>query len=518
MRRRRSAGALVALLAFAAAAGVVPAAHAQTETQTEPQTETQTGSGAGGFAAESSAVAQGSARAALVEFQVLGLLPALAGGLPEVEVPFAQAELQPYGSSAMGSPLWPGVVAGDPGSAVSLAAGPIVAQLGPLASVLNPVLEQLTKALKYPVQARAAYPASPAAPPSSRLGIDPAGGILAAGTMRAEADENGASAAAAFGETLLGPGVEVPGLPAALGGGAGDPAVLRASGLRTSASIRHADGKVEAAAVASLGELDILGGLIRLEAVKSEATTRSDGEKASGDTRTTFGRVTILDQEVSLDEDGVHLAGTDAGGIAPLRDALAGFGVLDIRLLKGDVSQPEDRRSASSAVADTLQVHMKVPVPILPDLLASVLGLVPLDALPISLPIPLGLPREVEILLRVGGVEAAADLTDAAFDADAGALGTGSFDAGSFDAGSFEAGSFGTGSFDAVPPGPPSTGIGGTIGDNLTGLLPVGLQRWGLGGGVVLAGLGTLALLALFLSYARWQLLEALPGKAGRKQ
>lgn len=511
MKRRRFTGAVVALVALGGAAGFVPAARAQTDD----------GAGGGGFAAESTAVAQGSARAALIEFQVLGLLPALAGGLPEVEVPFAQAQLQPYGSSAMGSPLWPGAVAGDPGSAISLAAGPIAAQLGPLAPAMTPVLEQLTKALKYPVQARAAYPASPASPPSSRLGIDPAGGILAAGTMQAEADENGASASAAFGETLLGPGVEVPGLPAAFGGGGGDPSVLRASGLRTSAGIRHADGKVRAAATASLAEVDILGGLIRLEGVKSEASTESDGEKAVGDTRTTIGRATIMGQEVSFDENGFQFAGTGAGSIAPLSDALADVGVMDIRLLKGEVVKPEDRAWASSAVADSLQVRMKVPVPILPDLLPSVLGLVPVSALPISLPIPLGLPREVEILLRVGGVEAAADLADGSFELDTGSVATdaGSFDAGSFDPGSFDTGSLDAGGLEAVPPGPPSAVDGGGIsGDSLTGLLPVGLSRWGLGGGAVLAVLGSLALLAIFLSYARWQLLEALPGKAGFKR
>lgn len=506
---RRRAAALLLFGGLLAAASFAPAT-AQTaggDDGTPPAVDT------------SGAVAQGSARAGLIEFQLLGILPALPGGLPEVELPYALAELQPYGSSALATPIWPGSVAGDPGSAIGLASGPIVSQFGPFAPAASAVLEQLSTVLKYPVRALAAYPPSPATPPSSKLGVEPAGSILAGGTMSASADEAGAAGSAAFGESLIGGGVQIPalpGIPAPPAGGQ-DPAILRVRGLGAASFVRNGD-KLTAAASAAAGEIDVLGGLIHLEGVKSDASSESDGRKGASRARTTIGKATIFGQEVVFDDQGFRLAGQGGGSPKPLQDALGAAGVADIRLLEGTVEQPADRPSSSTAVADTLQVRMRVPVPLLPDLLASSLGLVPIGALPVSLPIPLGLPREVEVLVRIGGVQASTDLSAASFDD---AVSLDSFgDVGSVGGGGFD---IGTGTGDVGPlPGAAITGNGGggtdTAGDVALGLLPAAVRRWGLGGGVLLAGLGGLVLLALFLTYARWQLLAPLPGKAGFKE
>lgn len=454
------------------------------------------------------AISQASSRAAGFEVQLLGLLPALSGGLPEAELPFAKTTLQPYGSSALASPLYPGAVAGDPGSAIGLASGPIVAQLGPLASSAGPVVESLGSALKYPVQARAAYPASPSDPARTQLGIDPAGGIVAGGTMLAAADETGAAASAAFGESVVGKGVTLPGLPLV---GADSASLVSASGVSASSTARLADGVLRSVAKSAISELDILGGLIHIEGLRSEASAQSDSAKGTGRTGFKMARATINRTEVTIDEKGVNLAGTRGGDLKAVQSALANAGVADVRLLSGSVRPVTDRPWATTAVSDVLEVRMKVAVPLLPDLLPTVLGLVPTGALPISLPVPLGLPRELEVLLRVGGTESAADLFAPPGD-ELAAIDTGSFDIGSFDTGSFDTGSFGA----------PAGSVSGAGGNEapLSGVVPLSaaFSRWGLGGGALLAVVAILALFSLFLAYARWQLLQKLPGKAGFKQ
>lgn len=124
------------------------------------------------------------------------------------------------------------------------------------------------------------------------------------------------------------------------------PAILN-FGTVTSRATTTTDGSsVTVHARTELNDVDILG-LVKIESIVTDVTASSDGGASKVEGGTTVAGATLLDQPVTIDADGVHVAGGAKGS----SDPLAG-------VLRGLVSQVNEALSASGisiTVADTLE-------------------------------------------------------------------------------------------------------------------------------------------------------------------
>jgi len=224
---------------------------------------------------------------------------------PQIEVEFGYSMVEADSGSSHGraSWLWPG----DP---VGEGLKTFVEQLG-----LPPKLGENG----YPVQVNAISPGGPAEHKDQ-----PLPGTI----MRTTADDTGATAATGFSpdsesqdseetpEAPLGGLLALLGVPPAPGQPAsapGIPAPLEALvdfGGYQSNSRNSADAtSVQATSRSALGEVRLLGGLIRMSGISARSATSSDGKKGVATGRATFGSMSIAGQEFSIGPDGVVAAG-----------------------------------------------------------------------------------------------------------------------------------------------------------------------------------------------------------------
>jgi hypothetical protein len=164
-----------------------------------------------------------------------------------------------------------------------------------------------------------------------------------------------------------------PGLPPELA------ALVDVEGYTSSSQNVVTDGKVVTTARSALGDVSLLGGVIRLDGVVSTSTSSSDGAKGATTGRTVLGGLTIAGQEFSFGPDGFVAAGQ--GGDVPAlpaeaTDALAQLGIA-FELTKPDRTVKGDQ--AASAVSG-LVIDIDVAV------LRKQLDALPLDDLIGALP------------------------------------------------------------------------------------------------------------------------------------
>lgn len=270
---------LVAVPVVAALAGVAtlaaPAASQETETLAP------TSEGVGGFDVRS----QSAALLMNVDTPTLPL-PRLA----QVGVPYAatNAVSGPSGL-AVGSVLWPGPIVADPASAL--------AQLGPALPIAVP---------SYPIRAQAALPSD-----QPTQVVQPAPGVR----MTAEAGNEALRAGATY------PSFEIPGL-------------ITVGSLAASSDTTLKDGLIRTTTHAQLAGVELLGGLIKVGALTSDATAVSNGKEGRASGSVSPMRFTVGGQNATLGPDGFVIPGQEAA-TAALNQFLAQLG-MEMHLLADD--------------------------------------------------------------------------------------------------------------------------------------------------------------------------------------
>lgn len=169
-----------------------------------------------------------------------------------------------------------------------------------------------------------------------------------------------------------------------------------------SASSRQSfeDGALVSRASASLGEVSVLGGLVRIGAVEVGAEVAVDEEGAPRtDTSVSVGNVSILGVPVALRAEGIEVGGFvippggfpdgfDPPGIAGrINDLVSAVG-LRIGLLEGTTTV-NGRTAEASASAVLIEANVPVSGPLLPSVRLDQLPINPNDLVGSLLPLPL---------------------------------------------------------------------------------------------------------------------------------
>jgi len=185
---------------------------------------------------------------------------------PELNIPQASATQQSGTGYGLASAAWPGAIVANGGSLIGI----LVPGFPPEVAAL----------LIYPVKAEA------------RTGQNPPTSVFDAPglTMRSRADDTSSEAdAGAQG---------LSGLPGVFGM------------ARATSSTRAKDGVATATARSVVSNLN-LGGVLNIDSIVSTATARSDGDKGSGESKTTITGATVMGQGVTIDETGLHFGTTN---------------------------------------------------------------------------------------------------------------------------------------------------------------------------------------------------------------
>lgn len=198
--------------------------------------------------------------------------------------------------------------------------------------------------------------------PTPRIAAGPL--VLGAGFAEARADPGGARATAREGELVLIPGgsaeASAPERAADVLRGAlrttaptweaaASDALVAATGVSAVAELTVGPDALTSSSTASVGGLSLLEGLIRVEALHSEASIGTDAEDPSGGPELTG--VAVGPYEATIDEEGIHLADETLAGDA--REALnAALAALDelVRIRLGGLRtepQPDGTRVRS---------------------------------------------------------------------------------------------------------------------------------------------------------------------------
>lgn len=203
-------------------------------------------------------------------------------GIPEAS---AKMETGPQGS-ALSTVVWPGSLLGNLGSASNLL------------TFLPPSILPLLKNSNDPIRAQSSYPGGPADATYPAGG----GGPVA---MSAHADASKVDSQSAV------TGVSLSGLFQ----------VGNATGHGETALEGPADTPTNAVSTGTseVGGIDVLGGLLHIDSVKSVAKASSDGTTPAGTARTTIAGVTLVNGTVpaTIDSDGLHVAKSTTG-LGPL--------------------------------------------------------------------------------------------------------------------------------------------------------------------------------------------------------
>lgn len=200
------------------------------------------------------------------------------GNLVEADIPYASssASTGPTNSS-VASPAYPGATAAGAGNAISTFAPQFPAAL--------------TQMLNYPALAQADYPAQLSTGTSSTYSPPGASGT-GVGTASANAAENGSTSSAAISQTAFATaGISV------------------ASGMAESKTVVGAS-TVTASAHTGIGTVELLGGLIKIAGISSDASATSDGNTGQQTSDFKLGAVTVAGVPASIGPNGITLEGS----------------------------------------------------------------------------------------------------------------------------------------------------------------------------------------------------------------
>lgn len=220
---------------------------------------------------------------------VKGVVPAgnlSTGNFVQVSIPYSQSTLSTGPTSnSTSTPVWPGPVAATLSNALPLLGFP----------------QSLANLLKDPVIAQADFPPQPSAGASGSY-APPAGSATGVGTANAKAGQYSTSGQANLSSESLAGGM-----------------VKIASSTATSSTSIGATS-VLATAHSDVGHVSILGGLIDIASISSDASATSDGNFAQQSSGLKIGAVSIdlLGHKfpVYIGPNGLHLVSSDQGGIA----------------------------------------------------------------------------------------------------------------------------------------------------------------------------------------------------------
>lgn len=209
---------------------------------------------------------------------------------------------------------------------------------------------------------------------SGSTGFTPDGDVEEGGTTTAPAGNPLTSLLGGLGLDKLAGGKAAPSAPAVSGMPAGLGALVDFDGYVSTSSSKVVDGAVRVTSRSALGEVRLLGGLVRLAGVKAVATTSSDGGKPATGGRSTWGELTVLGQEFAIGPEGIEAVGRKQGIPGLSNDPGRALEQLGIT-----VTVPEQVRTVEGrkAVVESrgLQIEVKT------DLLKPVLSALPLGRL-----------------------------------------------------------------------------------------------------------------------------------------
>ena len=281
MRRRIVLGRLVGAtaLATAAAAGMAPAAHADS----------------GGAGSSGSEVVGETVTAAAYPvqfgFDIPGLIPLPNENIIEADVPFARTMVSSGPTvDSRAAPYYP---------------GDILASLGGLESEFLP--PQLPNT-PWPFMADAQYPSTASAPPSSTFGPTPPPGLPVSPMALsgvAHASQGGGDATGTLTDLVVGPGMGTGGAP-----------MLEVGSEQATDTVTIGTATVQAVAGSVLKTIEIAG-MVDISELTSNATSSSDGTTGSPQAAVHIGSVTVDGQQAYIDNQGVHVVGNGSPNGVP---------------------------------------------------------------------------------------------------------------------------------------------------------------------------------------------------------
>jgi hypothetical protein len=258
------------------------------------------------------------AQAALFEPLLPGLVGAgdvSQGNLFEVAMPYASAASStgPSGSG-VATPVYPGSTA---------------SQLGTVLSTFQPIPAPLENALNDPVLAQSDYPPQVNVGSSSSYS-PPGGSATGVGTASSNASAGGVTSSAATSDTVL---------PAQL---------LEISSSTATASTQVQASSVQATAHTDIGTIKLLGGVVTISGLGSDASAYSDGNNGQPSSDLKIGSVTVAGQSAYIGADGIHLSGNSQFGVLVpiLNQALAALAQAGLSVRTIAPTQTTDGTSA----------------------------------------------------------------------------------------------------------------------------------------------------------------------------
>jgi hypothetical protein len=324
MNRRRSA---------AVAAGVLVVALPTMAFFLAPTAHADDSPGANLAGINASAVAQ----AALVQPLTPGLVGAgnlAQGNLFEVAMPYASSSSSTGPSSTgVASPVYP---------------GPTAAQLGTVLSTFQPIPATLQSALDDPAVAQSDYPPQVGTGSSSTY-APPGGSTTGVGTASSSASDSGATSTAATSDTVL---------PASM---------LEIASSTATATTEVQASSVQATAHTDVGTIKLLGGLVTIAGLSSDATAASDGNNGEPTGNLQIGAVTVAGQAAYIGPDGLHLSSSSQlGTLVPVLNqvltALAQAG-LSVRTLAPTLTTDGTSAEVTSGALQIEFVDPHIPNP-----------------------------------------------------------------------------------------------------------------------------------------------------------
>jgi hypothetical protein len=204
------------------------------------------------------------------------------GNLVEAALPYAASSTSTGpSSSAVASPAYPGDTAAGAGNA-----------LGTFAPQFPPALLNL---LNYPVVARADYPAQLTTGSSSTYS-PPGGPAAGAGTAAASATDSGSAAQATTSDSGISAAIEI-------------------GSSRTSSNTVLGASSVKATAHSDVSTVTLLGGVVRIAGISSDASASSDGSTGTETSGLTIASVTVAGQAASIGPKGITVNSAGQGSL-----------------------------------------------------------------------------------------------------------------------------------------------------------------------------------------------------------